>query len=133
VNGASTLYENWRIDAKDDLSFNHIMFGEISAWMYKGLAGIQPDPEQPGFRHILLRPHFVTGLDRFEASHVSPYGRIGSSWKKENDTLVYTAVIPPNTTATLQLEISGKQVQVYTITAGVHTYRLSLEPGTEKR
>ncbi len=47
VNGATTLYENWPIDAKSDISLNHIMFGEIGAWFYKGLGGIKPDPLTP--------------------------------------------------------------------------------------
>jgi alpha-L-rhamnosidase len=121
VNGATTLYENWPIDAKSDISMNHIMFGEIGAWMYKGLAGILPDPAQPGFKHILLRPHFVKGLDHFEASHESPYGTITSSWKKKGKVIVYTAVIPPNATATLQLPGQTQDIQ---LTAG--TYNSSI-------
>jgi alpha-L-rhamnosidase len=107
VNGATTLYENWQIDAKSDISLNHIMFGEIGAWLYKGLGGIRPDPEQPGFKHILLEPHFVPGLDHFEASHEGPYGKIVSSWKKEGAVIHYTVIIPPNSTATLWLPASG--------------------------
>jgi alpha-L-rhamnosidase len=124
VNGATTLYENWPIDAKSDISMNHIMFGEIGAWMYKGLAGILPDPSQPGFKHILLRPHFVRGLDRFEASHESPYGVISSSWKREKRVIVYKAVIPPNSTATLQLPGETAEVQ---LSAGEHVYKIQLQ------
>ncbi|MES1160044.1 MAG: alpha-L-rhamnosidase C-terminal domain-containing protein, partial [Bacteroidota bacterium] len=107
VNGATTLYENWKIDAKSDISLNHIMFGEIGAWLYKGLGGIRPDPEQPGFSHILLEPHFVAGLDHFEADHEGPYGKIVSSWKKEGAVIHYTVTIPPNSTATLWLPASN--------------------------
>ncbi|HTI09191.1 MAG TPA: glycoside hydrolase family 78 protein [Puia sp.] len=107
VNGATTLYENWKIDAKSDISLNHIMFGEIGAWLYKGLGGIRPDPEQPGFKHILLEPHFVTGLDHFEAAHEGPYGKIVSSWKREGAVVHYTVTIPPNSTATLWLPASA--------------------------
>ena len=103
VNGATTLYENWNIHATRDLSLNHIMFGEIGAWIYKGIGGIRPDPEQPGFKHILLEPHFVKGLDHFEATHDGPYGKIISTWKKEKDHIVYTVTIPPNSTATVIL------------------------------
>jgi alpha-L-rhamnosidase len=120
VNGATTLYENWPIDAKSDISLNHIMFGEIGAWLFKGLGGIFPDPGQPGFRHILLRPHFVKGLSAFTATHDSPYGRIGSSWKTEGGVLVYTAVVPPGATATLELPGTGKTELV----AGTYTFRL---------
>ena len=124
AHGATTLYENWPIDAKSDISLNHIMFGEIGAWMYKGLGGILPDPAQPGFKNTLLRPHFVTGLDRFTASHDSPYGTIVSSWKTEDHVIVYTATIPPNATATVTLAVPGKPVREYKISAGVHTWRL---------
>lgn len=86
VNGATTLYENWPIDAKSDISRNHIMFGEIGAWLFKGPGGIKPDEKQPGFRNTLLEPHFVAGLDSFEASHDGPQGTILSSWKKNGNT-----------------------------------------------
>jgi len=37
----------------------HIMFGDISAWFYKYLAGIRPDPELPGFKRVLIRPYLA--------------------------------------------------------------------------
>ncbi len=108
VNGATTLYENWPIDAKSDISLNHIMFGEIGAWYYKSLGGIRPDPAQPGFKNILLEPHFVEGLDRFEAKHQSPYGEIVSKWERKESTIIYTVIVPPNSMATLKLTVAGK-------------------------
>jgi alpha-L-rhamnosidase len=105
VNGATTLYENWPIDAKSDISMNHIMFGEIGAWLYKALGGIKPDPGQPGFKHILLEPHFVKGLDHFEASHNGPYGMIRSSWKRVGKGIEYKVTIPPNSSATVKLSV----------------------------
>jgi alpha-L-rhamnosidase len=109
VHGATTLYENWPIDAKSDISLNHIMFGEIGAWMYKALAGIKPDEEQPGFKNILLQPHFVNGLTQFEASHESPYGTIVSSWKRDGKKITYKVIVPPNATASLLLPVNQKQ------------------------
>ena len=108
VNGATTLYENWPIDAKSDISRNHIMFGEIGAWYYKALGGMKPDQEKPGFKNVLLEPHFVKGLNSFQASHDGPYGKIQSSWKRDKNTVIYTVVIPANSTATLKL--SGTKV-----------------------
>jgi alpha-L-rhamnosidase len=80
------------------------MFGEIGAWFYKGLGGIFPDPQNPGFKNIILKPNFVDALEHFEASHLGPYGKINSAWKKEGNTVVYTISIPANSSATLFLE-----------------------------
>jgi alpha-L-rhamnosidase len=103
VNGATTFYENWPLDASRDISMNHIMFGEINAWYYKALGGIFPDEEKPGFKNVVLKPHFVPGLDHFEAKHEGPYGPIVSSWKKKGKTVEYNVSVPANSTATLYL------------------------------
>jgi len=108
VNGATSLYENWPIDATRDISLNHIMFGEIGAWYYKALGGLKPDQEKPGFKNVLLEPHFVKGLNSFQSSHKGPYGDIQSSWKREGKKVIYRVVIPANSTATLKL--SGKKI-----------------------
>jgi alpha-L-rhamnosidase len=83
---------------------NHIMFGEVSAWFYKALGGIFPDEAQPGFKNVILRPHFVEQLDHFGASYTSVYGTLTSSWKREEGKIRYEVVIPANTTATIFLE-----------------------------
>ncbi|PUZ29686.1 alpha-rhamnosidase [Chitinophaga parva] len=111
-NGATTLLENWPLDAASDISRNHIMFGEIGAWLYKGVAGIYPDEKAPGFKNVLLRPHFVQGLDHFEAQHEGPYGNIISSWKRTDNGIAYTVTIPANSTASITLELTNGQ-QVY--------------------
>lgn len=110
-NGATTLYENWKIDAKSDISLNHIMFGEIGAWLYKGLGGIKPDQNAPGFKNVLLEPNFVADLDHFAASYASPFGTISSSWQKKRKKIFYKVSIPPNSTATIKLpQIAGLKV-----------------------
>ena len=108
-NGATTLYENWNINSKYDISLNHIMFGEIGAWLYKALGGIKPDSLQPGFKNILLSPNFVEGLDHFTASFNGPYGKIISAWKKSQNGLTYSVEIPANSTATVSIPVNEKQ------------------------
>jgi alpha-L-rhamnosidase len=102
VNGATTLYENWDIKAERDISSNHMMFGEIGGWFFKGLGGIKVDEQNPGFKNVILEPHFVQGLDQFAASHDGPFGTILSSWKKESNVITWRISIPPNSTATIK-------------------------------
>ena len=124
VNGATTLLENWDLEAERDISDNHMMFGEIGAWFFKGLGGIFPDPEQPGFKHIILRPHFIKELDQFEAQFESPYGSIISQWKWEGDQVNYSVRVPANSSATFYLPDGMEGDRTITLEAGEH--RLSL-------
>jgi alpha-L-rhamnosidase len=103
VNNATTLYENWPVDATRDISLNHIMFGEISAWFYKALGGINPDPDKPGFKNIILKPFFVEGLSFARATHFSPYGEVLSKWTKNKNSIRYEVTIPANSSADMFL------------------------------
>ncbi|WP_207532746.1 alpha-L-rhamnosidase [Desertivirga arenae] len=103
-NGATTLYENWKIEGSSDISLNHIMFGEIGAWYYKALGGIYPDPSAPGFKNTIIKPNFVAGLNAFEANHKGPYGTISSSWKRSGNHVIYNLTIPANSRATVLLK-----------------------------
>ena len=109
-NGATTLYENWDLSAESDLSLNHIMFGEVSAWFYKTLGGINTDENNPGFKNILLKPHFVNDLTDFKVTFMSPHGKVVSSWKRIGDIVIYKVIIPPNSLAELFFDNSVKEV-----------------------
>jgi alpha-L-rhamnosidase len=100
--GATTLWETW--DGSG--SRNHIMFGDISAWMFKTLAGISPDEEQPGFQRVHIAPSFVTDLDWVDCEHVSPFGAIRINWWREGVNTIVELRIPANTTARLSIPAS---------------------------
>ena len=97
--GATTLWEQWN----GSESHNHIMFGDISAWFYKALAGINPDPAVPAFQHIIVRPNPVGGLTSAKATYDSIRGRIVSDWKTDKDGFHLTVTIPANASATVYL------------------------------
>ena len=97
--GATTLWETW--DGK--ASRNHHMFSDISAWFYKTLAGILPDPQQPGFKHVIVKPWPVGNLTWAVGETRTPYGRLRSAWHRENDRFVLEVSIPPNSSATVYL------------------------------
>ena len=122
TNGATTLLENWKLDATRDISDNHMMFGEIGAWFYKGLGGLYPDSNHPGFKHIQLKPYFPKGLDSFHARHTSPYGDVVSEWMKKGKKIHYKVTIPSGSTATLVLPAgwSSKQGTTLELTSGCH-------------
>lgn len=90
---ANTLYQNW----DGSQSRNHIMFGNIVDYFFKGLAGIRPMEDTPGFKRFLIQPSFENELEWVEAGHESLYGLIRCHWKREKDGLVLELTVPPNT------------------------------------
>jgi alpha-L-rhamnosidase len=97
--GATTLWEQWN----GHWSQLHSCFTSADNWLYHGLAGIRPDPSQPGFKNVIIQPAIVGDITWVKAHHDGPYGRITSHWKREGDRLTLDVTIPPNSTATIVL------------------------------
>jgi alpha-L-rhamnosidase len=102
--GATTIWELWNGNTADPTmnSGNHVMLvGDLIIWFYECLAGIAADPERPGFKHIVMKPHPVGDLKFVKANHRSPYGLIVSDWRKEGGKFDWKVEVPANTTATV--------------------------------
>ena len=108
--GATTIWERWDGLKPDGSfqdpgmnSFNHYAYGAIGDWMYRVVAGLDFDPEQPGYRHIIIAPHPGGGLTRARAALETLYGRASSSWTLANGQLTLKVEVPPNTRATVRM------------------------------
>jgi len=62
--------------AGDELSKNHPFQGGFDAWFFNRLAGINPDPENPVFKHIIFRPQLLLDQGFAETLCHSARGRI---------------------------------------------------------
>ncbi len=108
--GGTTIWERWDgwthdkgfQDAKMN-SFNHYAYGAIGAWMYSVIGGIDFDPAQPGYKHIIMHPQPGGGLTYANTAYHSMYGDIRSAWSLVNDTFLWEVSVPPNTSATLYM------------------------------
>jgi alpha-L-rhamnosidase len=114
--GATTIWERWDGQRTDGTfqnvgmnSFNHYAYGAIGEWLYRYVAGINVDPQNPGYKHIILSPHAGGGLTSASANYDSMYGEIKSAWRIEGQNFVYEIVIPANTTATVKLPCVGSE------------------------
>ncbi len=77
----------------------HSCFTSADNWLYRGLAGIRPDPAGPGFKTVIIKPAVVGDITWVKAHHDGPYGRIASHWKKQANKFTLDVHIPPNSTA----------------------------------
>jgi len=101
--GATTIWERWDTDTRDPGMNSEallILVGDLNAWFYQTLAGIHYDRQQPGFKHIILRPHPVGDLQFVKCSYRSAHGIIVSDWKIEGGAFHWNVIVPANTTAT---------------------------------
>jgi alpha-L-rhamnosidase len=104
--GATTMWERWDHDTADPTmtgESQYFLGADIVGWLFRTLAGINIDPERPGFQHILLRPQPAGDLKWVKAQHHSLYGPITSEWELAGGKFVWNVSIPPNTTATAHL------------------------------
>ncbi len=135
--GATTIWERWDgwtpesgFQTPEMNSFNHYAYGAIGAWLYNTVAGIEADPERPGYKHTILQPQPGGGLTYAKAQLTTLYGPLESEWHLSDGAFIYRAVVPPNTTATVHLpregrvKLNGTEVsgRVHEVAAGVHHF-----------
>jgi alpha-L-rhamnosidase len=147
--GATTVWERWDAILADGsihdgvmhmpdgdsqmLSFNHYAYGAVVDWVYGTLAGVAPDPDAPGYRHVVLAPRPVAGIDRVSASVATALGPVGVDWATDGDTFTATYQLPFGVTGTLLppagpgsvVSVDGREVSG-PVTLGPGAHRLSV-------
>ena len=122
--GATTVWEHWdgikpdgTMWSTDMNSFNHYAYGAVADWMYGAAAGINSDPDRPGFEHIIFRPVTDRRLDFVKASIDTRRGTVASEWRRENDRIKYIFTVPEGCGASVI--IGGEKHEVG---AGTHEF-----------
>ena len=89
--GATTIWERWDGQKPDGTfqdagmnSFNHYAYGAIGEWMYRVVAGLELDPAEPGYKHVLVQPQPGGGLTSAVARLATLYGETASGWSVAN-------------------------------------------------
>jgi alpha-L-rhamnosidase len=109
-NGATTIWERWDgwtpekgYQAKGMNSYNHYAYGAVGAWMVGSVAGLELDPDEPGYRHIIFRPRPGGTLTWAEARLDTPQGFAGIQWELTQDGLKLDLTVPSGSHASLNL------------------------------
>lgn len=136
--GATTIWERWDgwtpehgfQDPRMN-SFNHYAYGAVGAWMVKTAAGINPDPEQPAFRHTHFRPRPGGSLLWAEAHHDSPYGRVAIRWERKAEEWCFDLEVPPGCRATFHLPAEISEAKALPLSSGRHRLCFNLRNPAE--
>jgi alpha-L-rhamnosidase len=108
--GATTIWERWDGIKPDSSfqdagmnSFNHYAYGAIGEWLYRVVAGLEADPDEPGYKHVRIQPQPGGGLTRARATLNTMYGPAASAWELVDGRFRLDVTVPPNTHATVRL------------------------------
>jgi alpha-L-rhamnosidase len=84
-------------------SRHHPYGATVGFWLLKYFGGIRPDPEHPGFKRFIIAPYVPDEMDELNTEIHTLYGKVQSSWKRENGKIRLKVVVPCNTSARLIL------------------------------
>lgn len=118
--GATTIWERWdalRADGSVPMaalgtgsgssmvSFNHYAYGAVAEWLHTTVAGLRPDPDDPGYHHFFVEPRPGGGLTSASSSIRTRFGEASVSWTSPDGVadIRVEVVVPPNTSATVTL------------------------------
>lgn len=119
--GATTTWEEWN----GTNSRNHPMFGGALTWFYRKLAGMEIDPEQPAYKHLIIKPYPPKAITFASYNTRTPYGKALVSWQKQTAAYCMDVEVPVGCTATVYIPVisgtilkeGGKDIQkVKTVT-----------------
>ena len=97
--GADTMWEYW--DGKK--SRNHPMFGAGLTWLYTRIAGLQADPAEPGYRHIIVRPTPLGDLSWASYETEAPNGRVAVRWDISKGSFILRLEVPEGSRASVYM------------------------------
>ena len=103
-------------------SFNHYAYGAIGEWLYNTVAGIELDPQRPGYKHIILRPQPGADLTWARGELQTRHGKVACGWKLDKRKLTVHATVPANTTAAVILP--GQKPKL--VAAGNYVFKVTM-------
>lgn len=103
--GSSTIWNSW--DGNDAFNYQ-LAFASVGDWFYTNLAGINPDPKFPGYKHTIIDPNPVGDLKWVKASINTLYGLLLVKWEIVDNSMKINVRIPANTWSTLMLPVKDE-------------------------
>ena len=105
--GATVMWEQFNGTG----SRNHPMFGGGFNWFYRTLAGVNTDENEPGYKHIIIKPDLPQKMNYARYSLITPYGKVASEIKRNSDdSLEMNITIPVGSHATVYIPVTASSV-----------------------
>jgi alpha-L-rhamnosidase len=104
----TTMWESFSADTQK-LSLNHWPHSAVSEWLWRNVAGLNPDEQHAGYQSFIIRPRPTKEVSWCKASYGSIRGLIVTDWKCVGDKFSLKATIPANTKAIIYIPSSAPE------------------------
>jgi len=102
----TTFWEAFNANTQN-LSLNHWTHSAVNEWLWRNVAGLNPEEEHPGYQSFTIHPRPTEEVTWCRASYDSIRGKIVCNWRREGDKFTLEITIPVNTTATVFIPASS--------------------------
>lgn len=99
--GATTVWERWNSLLPDGSvsdtgmnSMNHYAYGVVAEWMYRGICGLNPVWEAPGFKQVKLAPQIDSRLEWADMTYDSASGQYKCRWHTDGNRIIFQVEVP---------------------------------------
>ncbi len=86
--GMTSLPEKFVPKVNDMASLNHHFFGDINHWFIRTVLGINVNPDENDPNRIIVKPHFIKGLESAEGEYDAPAGKVTVKWTRVDENSV---------------------------------------------
>jgi alpha-L-rhamnosidase len=102
----TTMWESFNADSRK-ISLNHWTHSAVSEWLWRNVAGLNPDEPHPGYQSFTIRPRPTKAVSWCKASYDSIRGEIVSDWKMKGNEFSLRLIVPVNASATVFIPASS--------------------------
>ncbi len=103
----TTFWESFNANV-NNLSLNHWTHSGIGEWLWRNVAGLSPEPDDPGYRSMTIRPRPTKEVNSCQAKYMSVRGAIEIDWALRGSEFQLDIAVPVGARAKVYFPGGGR-------------------------
>jgi alpha-L-rhamnosidase len=100
----TTFWESFDADTDSRaLSLNHWTHSAVGEWLWRNVAGVSPDPQQPGYQAFTVQPRPTPEVNWCKATLDTVRGHLAIDWRRDKTGFQLVLTVPAGSVATVCL------------------------------
>jgi alpha-L-rhamnosidase len=108
ANQSTSFWESFNADARNQ-SLNHWTHSSVGEWLWRDIAGLNPDEAHPGYASFVVHPRPCAKVSWCKAQYASVRGPIQIAWRNEAKQFTLELTVPATASALVYLPTVDSQ------------------------